>query len=57
MRSLIATATKPRCTPSGRADLLLLLEDGGTGGAAIWRAILIAIKELDPEREPDEAVN
>jgi hypothetical protein len=35
----------------------MLLEDGGTEGAAIWRAILMAIEELHREREPDEAVN
>jgi hypothetical protein len=35
----------------------MLLEDGGTEDAAIWRAILMAIEELHREREPDEAVN
>ena len=54
---MIATARKPRCTLSGRADLLLLLEEGSTEGAAVWRAILMAIEELHREREPDEAVN
>jgi hypothetical protein len=28
----------------GQAGLLLLLEDGGTEGAAIWRVILMAIE-------------
>ena len=38
-----------------RADQLL--EEGDTEGAAIWRAIVAAIEELQRERGPDEAVN
>ena len=39
----------------GRADFLL--EEGDFEGAAVWRTILGAIKELQRVREPDEAVN
>ena len=38
-----------------RADLLL--EDGDTEGAAIWRRILAAIEELMRGRREGEAVN
>jgi hypothetical protein len=40
---------------AGRADLLL--DEGDTDGAAIWRAIVRAIEELQRERRPGEAVN
>ena len=40
---------------AGRADQLL--EDGDIEGAAVWRAIVGAIEELQRERGPDEAVN
>ena len=40
---------------AARADLLL--EEGDTEGAAVWRAIVKAIEELQRERGPDEAVN
>jgi hypothetical protein len=39
----------------GRADFLL--EEGDFEGAAVWRTILGAIKELQRAREPNEAVN
>ena len=39
----------------GRADFLV--EEGDFEGAAVWRTILGAIKELQRAREPDEAVN
>ena len=41
--------------PPARADLLL--EDGDTEGAAIWRRILAAIEELMRGRREGEAVN
>jgi hypothetical protein len=34
-----------------------LLKEGNSEGAAVWRTILGAIKELQRAREPDEAVN
>ena len=34
-----------------------LLEAGDTEGAAIWRAIMAAIEELQRAPKPDEAVN
>jgi hypothetical protein len=40
---------------AGRADLLL--EEGDVTGAAVWRAIVAAIEELQRERGPGEAVN
>jgi hypothetical protein len=39
----------------GRADFPV--EEGDFEGAAVWRTILGAIKELQRAREPDEAVN
>ena len=38
-----------------RADELL--EDGDTEGAAIWRAIMAAIEELQRDRGPAESLN
>ncbi len=40
---------------AGRADQLL--EDGDLDGAAIWRAIMAAIEELQRDRGPGESVN
>jgi hypothetical protein len=39
---------------AGRADLLL--EEGDIDGAAIWRAIVKAIEELQRERRPGKDV-
>jgi hypothetical protein len=38
-----------------RADQLL--EEGDLEGATVWRAISVAIKELQRTRRPDETVN
>ena len=38
-----------------RADELLA--DGDTDGAAVWRAIMGAIEQLQRDRQPGEAVN
>ena len=38
-----------------RADELL--QDGDTEGAAIWRAIMGAIEELQRDKHPGEALN
>jgi hypothetical protein len=40
---------------AGRADLLL--EEGDAESAAVWRAIVRAIEELQRKRGKDEAVN
>ena len=40
---------------AGRPDLLL--EEGDIEGAAVWRAILTAIEELDRERGPGDGTN
>ena len=40
-----------------RADELLQDGDGDTEGAAIWRAIMSAIEELQRDRGPAESLN
>jgi hypothetical protein len=49
------TATERVLHAGGRADFLL--EEDDIEGAAVWRAILGAIKEPQRAREPEEAVN
>jgi hypothetical protein len=45
----------PVLNAAGRANLLL--EEGDAEGAAVWRATVRAIEELQREREPDDAMN